>query len=245
MNVTVFLELHQGLLQQGPGSDASTARALAMVPHLPARPQILDLGCGPGRQTLVLAQQSGGTVVAVDLFPPFLEQLQTRAAAAGLADRVHPIHQSMDTLDFPAGSFDLIWSEGAIYNIGFLNGLRLWKRVLKPGGTLAVTELSWLTPDPPRDVATFWATAYPEMSSRQENLQKITEAGYTLVGDFTLPESDWWEGYYHQLEPRIDKLRAVYHRDPEACETLDEAQREIEVFHHRDGSYGYVFYIMQ
>jgi SAM-dependent methyltransferase len=151
----------------------------------------------------------------------------------------------MDALDFPADSFDLVWSEGAIYNIGFLNGLRLWKHLLKPGGTLAVTELSWLTSDPPRDVATYWATAYPEMSSRQENLQKVTAAGYTVVGDFTLPESDWWEGYYDQLESRIDKLREVYHRDPEACETLDEAQREIEVFRHCNGSYGYVFYIMQ
>ncbi|NRA02079.1 MAG: hypothetical protein HRU00_05690 [Myxococcales bacterium] len=58
--IEVFWKLHQGLPKQGPGSDASTRRALALVPELPSAPRILDLGCGPGRQTLVLARETGG-----------------------------------------------------------------------------------------------------------------------------------------------------------------------------------------
>ena len=46
----------RALPQQGPGSDASTLRALRMLGELPDAPRVLDLGCGPGRQTLALAR---------------------------------------------------------------------------------------------------------------------------------------------------------------------------------------------
>ena len=34
--------------------------------------------------------------------------------------------------------------------MGFEAGLRAWEPLLKPGGYIAVTELTWLQPDPPR-----------------------------------------------------------------------------------------------
>src|SRR5262249_11799155 len=63
----------------------------------------------------------------------------------------HGQRASMSALDFPDASFDLIWSEGAIYVMGFAEGLRAWKRLLKPHGAIAVTELSWLGPDIPEE----------------------------------------------------------------------------------------------
>ena len=62
-----FLTLFDGLTQQGPGSEASTKKALSLLPTLPPNPRILDVGCGPGRQTITLAKETGGKVVAVDV----------------------------------------------------------------------------------------------------------------------------------------------------------------------------------
>ncbi len=58
-------------------------------------------------------------IVAVDLFPEFLEVLQSRAQEAGLTGRIETLAASMDALPFEPESLDLIWSEGAIYNLGF------------------------------------------------------------------------------------------------------------------------------
>ncbi len=67
-----MLEPHDGLDQLGPGSRASTLRALHHCEALPPRPAVLDLGCGTGAQTLHLASVLEGRIVAVDLFEPLL-----------------------------------------------------------------------------------------------------------------------------------------------------------------------------
>jgi ubiquinone/menaquinone biosynthesis C-methylase UbiE len=241
----VFEALHRDLPQQGPGSDASTRRALALVPDLPAQPEILDLGCGPGRQTLVLAQATGGRITAVDVAPAFLAELTQRAQAAGVADRVTTRCQSLDALDLPDAAFDLLWSEGALYSVGFDRALRALRRLLRPGASLAATELTWLSEDPPTTARRFWSEAYPAMRTREANRRAIEDAGYALETDFTLPDSDWWSGYYAELEPRIAPLRARCAGDAAAQAAFDAAQREIDLFRACSSAYGYVFFVMR
>jgi serine/threonine-protein kinase HipA len=238
-----FARLHEGLAQQGPGSDRSTARALGLVRDLPPRPEILDLGAGPGRQTLALARQTQGRVTAVDVDAGFLGALRRRAASEGLGARVRTLTASMDGLDLAPGTFDLVWSEGAAYQIGFDRALALWRPWLRVGGGLAVTELAWLAAEPPADARRFWEGAYPAMRSRAANRAAIERAGFELAGDFALPASDWWEGYYAELEPRIAPLRARFAASPEAQAVLDAAAEEIDLFRRSDGAYGYVFYV--
>ena len=86
-----FLRLHSGLAKQGPGSDESTRRALSMVLALREEPQVLDIGCGPGRQTLALARLTRGKITAVDVTVSYLEQLNERAQRAGVAERIETI----------------------------------------------------------------------------------------------------------------------------------------------------------
>ena len=62
----LFFELFTGLPRQGPGDAASTLRALALVPGVGPRTRILDVGCGTGLHTRVLAQGSPARIVAVD-----------------------------------------------------------------------------------------------------------------------------------------------------------------------------------
>jgi ubiquinone/menaquinone biosynthesis C-methylase UbiE len=241
----LFFELHQDIPREGPGEAASTRRAFALMNGLPSQPRILDIGCGPGMQTLELARISAGSILAIDTHAPFLEALARRASREGLAKQISVRNQSMFALGFEPGSFDVIWSEGAIYIIGFEKGLREWKPFLKNGGYLAVTELSWLKPDPPAEVKTFWQENYPHIQTREENLALLQKAGYRAVGHFTLPESAWWQDYYNPSEKRIAMLTEKYRDNDEALAFLDISQREIDLYRRYSEWYGYVFYVMQ
>ena len=241
----IFWELFSDLPQEGPGSDDLTLKAISLIPELPASPAILDIGCGPGRQTMVLAKQTGGTVTALDNHQPFLDEVARRADAAGVSERVVAKACSMTEMDFKENSFDLVWSEGAIYIMGFRNGLESCKRFLKPGGYVAVSELSWYTDEPPSEPRKFWDEGYPGMKSIDQNCRVIEDIGYELITSFTLPDSAWFDGYYTPLEKRILGMREKYAGDKEAIEFLDGTQEEIDIFLEYSFSYGYVFYIMK
>lgn len=242
--IDVFWELYGDLPQQGPGSEEATLRALQLDPELVKAVNILDVGCGSGRQTLTLARCTDSQITAVDTHQPFLDELTRLAENAGLADRVVTVNQSMTELDFAPGYFDLIWSEGAIYIMGFRTGLKSWQHLLKPGGVVAVTELTWLTENHNAELSQFWKSEYPAMSSIAENLASIEELGYELLGHFSLPTSAW-SNYYLPVGARIHKLTEKYAHDREAMKVLDASQLEIDMFEKYSDDYGYVFYMMR
>jgi ubiquinone/menaquinone biosynthesis C-methylase UbiE len=242
--MSAFFEIHKDNPREGPGDNASTRRAFAMLKDLPPQPRILDIGCGPGMQTLELARISDGHIIAVDNHQPFLDILHRRAQEAGLSDRIEVRVQTMFDLEFPSRSFDVIWAEGAIYIIGFKKGLEEWRDYLKPGGFLAVTEVSWLKPEPPPALKNFWDINYPDIKTPEENSRTIRDSGYIETGHFVLPESAWWE-YYNPLLKRISMLRAKYAGNPEVLQELDAEQAEIAMYRKYHDYYGYVFYIMR
>jgi len=240
----IFFEIHSDLPREGPGCFAATKQAFDML-SLPPHPLILDAGCGPGQQTMDLASLCGGEIVALDNHAPYLAQVKARAARDRVSQRVTTCLGDMASLPFPPATFDLIWSEGAIYIIGFASGLKLWKPFLKPGGFVAVTEITWLKPDPPPELRAFWQEAYPPLTDTAGNLAYIEQAGFRTVGCFPLPASAWWDDYYQLIEDKLPNLRAKYQDDAEAHKILDEEAEEVEL-HRRYGEYyGYVFYVMQ
>jgi ubiquinone/menaquinone biosynthesis C-methylase UbiE len=240
-----FFEIHKDLPREGPGDNASTRKALELIPGVPQKPAILDVGCGPGVQTRELARVTGGAVIAADTHQPFLDRLKVSAEQEGLAKQITTVNKSMDELDYPDASFDIIWSEGAIYIMGFGAGLADWKRLLKPGGCIAVTEATWLKPDPPKEIADFWNGAYPDMDTVEGNLKTIESLGYRVLGHFTLPESCWLEEYYAPMIERVAMLREKYAGDAEKQAMLDEELVEVELYKKHSAWYGYEFYVMQ
>lgn len=241
----VFFELHSDLPREGPGDDDSTAKAFSLVPEVPKQPQILDLGCGPGMQTLQLARLTQGQITAVDLHQPYLDQLQNSLDETGMSDRVELLQADMQDLPFPSGRFDLIWSEGAAYIMQFGSALRKWRSLLTRKGTLVVSEITWILPDPPNEVMTFWQNEYPQMRGLEDNLTLLTKMGYRPIAHYLLPAKAWWTHYYTPLEQRINRLRSHYADNSDALQVLASHQKEMELFRRYSDYYGYVFYIGQ
>jgi serine/threonine-protein kinase HipA len=238
-----IFRLYEGLSRAGPGSDRSTLEALdRCAGALRSHPRVLDLGCGPGPQTLVLAERLARPVLAVDIHQPFLDRLEATAKVRGLDQRIKTLCADMGNLDLEPGGFDLIWSEGAIYFLEFEAGLRLWRDFLAPDGIMVVSECSWLTDDRPSEVETFWRDAYPTMGSVAENRARAISAGFDLFDSFVLPASDWWDNYYTPLLARLAELRSE--ADAGLRAVIEDTEREIDLYRRYGDTYGYVFYLM-
>jgi SAM-dependent methyltransferase len=181
----------------------------------------------------------------VDLIGTLLKQLQARAAEMGLDRRVRTCRCDMSALPFADGSFDLIWSEGAVYIMGFDEALVRWRPLLKPRGYLVLSELSWFRPDAPPELREFWELNFPAMRSVEENLAAARDLGWTPVGRFHLPVSAWTEGYYGPLTARIPVFRRAHGDDPDARAVADMTEHEISLMS-RYGDYcGYEFYVLR
>jgi len=239
----VLSELYGGLPRQSPGSESITLSALGRLDGLPDKPEILDVGCGTGAQSIALATNTGGNVTAIDILQPFLDTLDKRAAELGLEGRIRTLNRSMSELNFSEGSFDLIWSEGAVYFMGVSKALSQWHGFLRPGGAIAFTELSWLTDYPPHEAADFWQGVYPGIRTADEVVELIRKNGYEHIDSFTLPEDAWWDEYYIPLLERLRELEKVEPNDPGLQMLIEENEVEIEMYRKYSKSYGYVFHI--
>jgi len=243
--IKLLVDLHLHGNRQGPGSAAQTRAAIALA-GLADRPgplRIADIGCGTGASTLVLAQDLDAEIAAVDFLPEFLDELRTRAQAAGLAARIRTHAVPMDGLPFAEASLDVIWSEGAIYNIGFENGIQLWRPYLKPGGILAVSELTWLTNQRPAELDHYWQVAYPEVATAATKIQALERHGYALTGYFALPPECWIATYYRPLQERFAGFLAANNHSDAAQALVAEEEREIALYQRYQNYVSYGFYI--
>ena len=162
---------------------------------------MLDLGCGVGGQTLHLAALlPSALITAIDSHAPSIERLRATVAERGLAERVRPLVGDMAHPGLPPESFDLIWSEGALYNIGIENALRICHGLLRPGGYLAFTDAVWRKENPPPEVKASFDLDYPTMGTVSDVLAAISKTGFSLVGHFTLPDEAWWDDFYTPME---------------------------------------------
>ena len=240
-----FYELFEALPRGGPGDNKSTRRAFNSIPKLPEQPLILDIGCGPGVQTIELAKLSKGTIIALDNHQAFLDKLISKAKEHALLDHIVVKNRSMLDMDFEDNTFDIIWSEGALYFMGFQNGLKRCHHLLKKNGYLAVSEAVYLVPDPPAPVIQYFETEYPDMKDITTNISLIQNEQYHLLTNFTLPESAWLDNYYLPMEEELSRLNMKYQDNEIALGIFEEIKKEIDFYKTYSKYYGYEFFIMQ
>jgi cyclopropane fatty-acyl-phospholipid synthase-like methyltransferase len=240
----LLIDFHVDAERQGPGSTAEILMALDLT-GVPKDKQleIADIGCGTGGQTITLAQNIEGQITAVDLFPEFLDKLNSKTKELELEKKIDTLEKSMDDLSFDNEEFDIIWSEGAIYNIGFKTGINTWKQYLKTGGYLAVSEITWTTNSRPKEIEDYWNGEYPEIDTASNKMRILEENGFSPVGYFTLSQASWIENYYKPMEKRFLPFLEKNNNSEIANKIIEEYKEEIRMYQKYKDSYSYGFYI--
>jgi ubiquinone/menaquinone biosynthesis C-methylase UbiE len=239
----LICEYFSSIERQGPGSPEVTIKALSFIDNLTNESRIADIGCGTGGQTMVMAKHAPGQITGVDLFPAFIDLFNLNAGRLNLQDRVKGVVGSMDNLSFLNEELDLIWSEGAIFNIGFERGLNEWHRFLKTGGYIAVSEGSWFTGSRPTEIAAFWQDAYSEIDTIPNKVAQMQKAGYVPVATFILPESCWTEHFYAPQITAQEAYLEKYAGNKTAEHFIASERHEAQLYYRYKEYYGYVFYI--
>lgn len=240
----LLIDLHRCATRQGPGGEAETKRALEMAGldrsrHL----KIADIGCGTGASTILLAKELDAEITAVDFLPEFLDELQSRANDQGVADRISTLNCSMDVLPFAQGEFDVIWSEGAVYNMGFEAGVSAWRRFLKPEGKLIVSDITWLSVTRPQELQCHWEREYPEIDVASAKIGILERHGYSPEAYFVLPMHCWYENYYRPLQSRFDAFLARHDRSDQAKAIVEAEIYEIALYEKYSAYYSYGVYV--
>ncbi|GLI50433.1 methyltransferase type 11 [Tepidanaerobacter syntrophicus] len=240
---TLINEFFTELERQGPGSPEETIRALSFIDNLSDKTKIADLGCGTGFQTMVLAQNTKATITALDLYAGSIDKLNATAKKLGLQNRVKGIVGSMNDLPFQNNEFDIIWSEGAIANIGFEKGLNYWKKFLKKDGYVAVTYESWFTDERPTEIEKWWMDAVPEIGTIAHNVSIMQKTGYIPAAVFTLPESCWIDNYFTPQKARQEEFLKKHAGNKTVENMIAFLRHEADLYSKYKQYYGYVFYI--
>ena len=240
----LLVDFHKESMRQGPGGEVETKMAIRLAGLNASRsPRIVDIGCGTGAATFALARELGARVTAVDFSPEFLGELESRAAQYGLVHQIDTIACSMDALPFSDECFDVIWSEGAIYNMGFAKGLAYWKKFLKPGGMLVVSEITWFTTSRPVDLQMYWEAVYPEIDVASAKIDVLERHGYIPEAYFTLPKHCWSKHYYNPMNERFETFLARHGQSRSAVTLVDREKQEIAFYEKYHPYYGYGVYI--
>lgn len=240
----LMMHLHLNNNRQGPGSEEATKLAIKMARVDKEKSyKIADIGCGTGTQTITLAKELKGEIIAVDIFNEFLDKLKENKEKTIAS--IKTLNASMDNLPFEKEVFDIIWSEGAVYNMGFKNGINYWNGFLKPGGILAVSELSWITNNRPKDLDDFWNGEYSEMDTTAGKIRILEEAGYKVLGHFILSDDCWIDNYYNPLLESHREFLDKYGYLEDAHKIAETDIQEMEFYKKYKDYYNYGFYIAQ
>jgi cyclopropane fatty-acyl-phospholipid synthase-like methyltransferase len=241
--IQALIKLHLGLERQGPGDKDYSNYIISQITELPTNPRIADIGCGAGAGTLFLAERYKSKVRAVDFAREFLDELENRAKQRGLEHFVETIECDMGSLDWEPETIDLLWSEGAAYNLTFEGALKAWRPLMAANGIAVVSEMSYFTSEVPEPVRVYWQKAYPAIGTESENSDRANSSGFEVLGIHRLPSKAWWDNYYEPLRKNIESFKNS--NDSIMQTVISETEEEMKLFEEYEEFYGYSFYIMK
>lgn len=241
-DINIIYEYFSNTERQGPGNTTETLRALSFIDGLSEKSKIADIGCGTGGQTMTLGQNTQCEIIGIDVWQDFINKFNQNSLNLNLQNRVKGIVGNMENLPFKEEELDLIWAEGSIYNIGFECGLNEWRKFLKMGGYIAVTENTWFREERPDEIQEFWQKTYPEIDTIPNKVAQMQKAGYLPIATYMLPETIWTD-YYTKQALNIDSF-IKKHKGNKTVEEFASSQRyEAELYYKYKAYYGYMFYI--
>ena len=240
----LLIDLHKEGYRQGPGGDSETELAIKLSGLDTAGSlNVLDVGCGTGASTMVLASRLDCQVTGIDIFDEFLAEVIHRSTQKGLDSKIGTRNYSMDDLPFAKEEFDVIWGEGSIYNMGFGKGISYLRDFLRPNGILAVSEITWFSKERPQELENYWNSEYPEIATASEKMSTLETNGFSMMGYFPLPKKCWEENYYAPMRSRFSEFLRQNEHSEMAREIVASAQKEMELFSNFHQYYGYGFYV--
>ncbi|MCP4163611.1 MAG: MerR family transcriptional regulator [Deltaproteobacteria bacterium] len=235
-----FFKVFENMKRQGPGSKESTLKSFNSISDKDSINNILEIGCGTGVTSITLADACSATITALDNHQPFLDRFQKEVTKGGYENRVKLINMDMHDLDYPDGSFDLIWSEGSSYFIGFETALKQWKRLIRNNGYLFISDAVWLTDNPTEECKAYWDIEYPQISNPEERVNQAKELGYEVIDNFNLPRRDW-KSFYMDMEETVAKQVKKHGMN----KTFMDMEDEIRVDRNFGDEYGYVCLLLR
>ncbi len=180
-------------------------RELAETLELAPGEKVLDVGCGIGGPSRVLAADYGCVVTGVDLTVSYCETAEAMAGWVGMGEQLDYHAADALTLPFEDECFDVVWTQHVAMNIADKTGLYgELRRVLKPGGRLGLYDVlqgaggEVIYPVP-------WARD-PSISflvTAEELRRHLEQAGFRIVSwrDRTEAAVAW----FHKMRERVQE----------------------------------------
>lgn len=149
-----------------------------------ANPQILDIGCGSGVPTLLLAEKFRGKITAIDTDKQLLDFLEYKIERKNTLGSIETQHVSFFELVTEPECFDLILAEGFLNVVGFERGFSKVIEKVKQNGYFIIHD---------------------EYKDNDKKVALMHQHNCQLVSSLVLDETIWWRDFYCHLEKEINK----------------------------------------
>jgi cyclopropane fatty-acyl-phospholipid synthase-like methyltransferase len=219
--------LHWGYWDAGTAdatfAQASDRLAEIMIGKTTIQPgqRFIDLGCGVGLPAQQLARAKGCFVDGMTISAFQQRNATERAAAAGLQDKLRFILGSALTIPSEDQAYDGGWFFESIFHMGHREALKEAGRVLKPGATLALTDLP-LLPHATDEFKEFVRQhIHSTFVTTEDYPALMAEAGFKLTGI-----DDITENVNPYLVPKLKEACDSHRQEIEKC-FGDRADKEI------------------
>ena len=193
-------------------------KAISIIPII-ENPRILDVGCGSGVPTLMIAEKFNGKITAVDSDTKSIDIFREKVKELNLSNRVALFNSSMFDIKVKHNQYDLILAEGLLNVVGFQKGFLRLIKLLKRKGFIIIHD---------------------EFQNQNEKIEFIKNNGCKILNSFVLDEQIWWNDYFKCLEKEISS-----NSNKEFLKLFKSDLQEIKLFKKNPSQYISVYYIIE
>lgn len=240
-----YIDLFSRVPRQHPGSTIFTKLAFNSLNLKETNIDILDIGCGTGCHTMDLVEIPGVDIYAVDNNSKFLNILKNKVNKSEFARKIKVLIGDIYELPLKYYQFDLVWVEGTVNKNGFEIGINEWKKFVKPGGNIVISELTYTNTNIPLEVKNYWIKQYPSICAFDDMKIIIENSGCILEKTLILDETCWINNYYIPLINEIPKFLSDNNDHEYAFMVANEITKEYELYQKYKDYFNYFFYILK